>query len=124
MNRRSFLQQMLLGGAAFNILPGAGRVWKAVKNVEPFWQFTFRYRMTRDGVVRELDPVIREWMICRAGDVCGARSSEFERRYKLKAAEIGLPNPQMVLETMTVSPFPFKSTKFVLQPKIDEVAQS
>lgn len=29
MNRRSFLSAMLKGAAAFTILPGAGRLWKA-----------------------------------------------------------------------------------------------
>lgn len=29
MNRRSFFKRLTLGAAAFTILPGAGRVWKA-----------------------------------------------------------------------------------------------
>lgn len=36
MNRRSFLNQLLLGGTAFTILPGAGRIWKAKK--EPLFR--------------------------------------------------------------------------------------
>lgn len=33
MNRRSFLDTMLKGAAAFTILPGAGRIWKAEKSL-------------------------------------------------------------------------------------------
>lgn len=28
-NRRGFFKRLLLGGAAFTILPGAGRIWRA-----------------------------------------------------------------------------------------------
>ena len=31
MNRRGFLSQILVAGAAFSILPGAGRLWKATR---------------------------------------------------------------------------------------------
>ena len=33
MNRRTFLADLLKGAAAFTILPGAGRVWKAERQV-------------------------------------------------------------------------------------------
>ena len=33
MNRRSFLTDLLKGAAAFTILPGTGRVWKAERQV-------------------------------------------------------------------------------------------
>lgn len=36
MNRRGFLRDLLLGGAAFSILPGAGRIWKAQRKVPPW----------------------------------------------------------------------------------------
>lgn len=29
MNRRSFINNILVAGASFSILPGAGRVWRA-----------------------------------------------------------------------------------------------
>lgn len=39
MNRRNFLKNVLVGGASFAILPGAGRVWKATRDprLVPFW---------------------------------------------------------------------------------------
>lgn len=33
MNRRNFIQNILIAGASFTILPGAGRIWKAVREV-------------------------------------------------------------------------------------------
>lgn len=33
MNRRSFVERLALGAASFMILPGAGRVWRAMRDV-------------------------------------------------------------------------------------------
>lgn len=35
-SRRSFLRSILVAGASFSILPGAGRVWKAIRTGPPF----------------------------------------------------------------------------------------
>ena len=32
MNRRNFLKNIMVAGASFAVLPGAGRVWKATRN--------------------------------------------------------------------------------------------
>lgn len=40
MNRRNFLRGIVIAGASFNILPGAGRIWKAQRSelvVNPAW---------------------------------------------------------------------------------------
>lgn len=37
MNRRSFLSTLLKAAVGFNILPGAGRIWKAESRIVPFW---------------------------------------------------------------------------------------
>lgn len=41
MNRRNFLRGLLVAGAGFTILPGTGRIWKAVIDqraiVNPAW---------------------------------------------------------------------------------------
>lgn len=40
MNRRNFLRGVIIAGASFNILPGAGRIWKAQRPdlvVNPAW---------------------------------------------------------------------------------------
>lgn len=40
MNRRNFLRGIVIAGASFNILPGAGRIWKAQRPelvVNPAW---------------------------------------------------------------------------------------
>ena len=47
MNRRGFFKRLLLGGAAFTILPGAGRIWKAQRQtpapiLREFWFETNR----------------------------------------------------------------------------------
>jgi len=33
VNRRSFVERLALGAASFMILPGAGRVWRAMRDV-------------------------------------------------------------------------------------------
>ena len=45
MNRRSFIERLAIGSASFMILPGAGRVWKAVRRCETL----DRYYAHRDG---------------------------------------------------------------------------
>ena len=37
MNRRTFVERLALGIAGFTILPGAGRVWVAEKDVRCYW---------------------------------------------------------------------------------------
>lgn len=39
MNRRNFIKNILIAGASFNILPGAGRIWKVerTKIINPEW---------------------------------------------------------------------------------------
>lgn len=37
MNRRSFIERLALGVAGFTILPGAGRVWRAERDVRVYW---------------------------------------------------------------------------------------
>lgn len=36
MNRRSFFKSILVAGASFTILPGAGRIWKAQRDIPLF----------------------------------------------------------------------------------------
>lgn len=41
MNRRNFIKSILVAGASFTILPGAGRIWKATRSplyeINPEW---------------------------------------------------------------------------------------
>ena len=32
MNRRNFIKNILVAGASFSVLPGAGRIWKATRS--------------------------------------------------------------------------------------------
>lgn len=47
MNRRNFLNNLLLAGASFTILPGANRVWKAVRPVK---MIRVQYRTIHDCI--------------------------------------------------------------------------
>ena len=45
MNRRNFIRNIMVAGAAFSILPGSGRIWAAKRKavtVIPFWMQTIR----------------------------------------------------------------------------------
>lgn len=48
VNRRSFVERLAIGAASFMILPGAGRVWRAMRDVPngpPF--IVSEWRVTR-----------------------------------------------------------------------------
>lgn len=45
MNRRNFLNSIMVAGASFAILPGAGRIWRAERatKIVPYWFQTWRH---------------------------------------------------------------------------------
>lgn len=58
MNRRNFIKNLMVAGAAFTVLPGAGRIWKAerapviLSDDLPHIQITYRWnsRSGADGL--------------------------------------------------------------------------
>lgn len=51
MNRRNFLNKLLLAGVGFSILPGSGRIWKAIKD-KPV---VYRYPILLSTPISKLD---------------------------------------------------------------------
>jgi len=84
MNRRNFLNSILLAGASFSILPGAGRLWKARREVpifERFWINKGSWEVVNESVVDfesrfVVDP---EWRNSHYEFhvICGEESYEF-----------------------------------------------
>lgn len=61
MNRRSFIERLALGMAGFTILPGAGRVWVAIrKPMAPHWAIPSAYsEFLSDDYFRLLEDMVR-----------------------------------------------------------------
>lgn len=80
MNRRSFFSTLLKGAAAFTILPSAGRVWKATREVFPV-RITERYLtfeelyVLRTELLNSLGPYVPTFQDFLAAS---QRSSKFE----------------------------------------------